>query len=349
MPIARVPPPPGAHYISRSTAPVRGGSNYLWYDLGANCDREPYGIVANYADPNVRAIVLTQLASMRSAGMARINLGINFAHGLTSGSLIDSSSPTAVALAAQNIAELLADVKAAGFREVLFRFFPAGAIDPSDPSFDPSLVGEQWNLIKTIRPVLVSAELPYLIDLSVEGAPRDSDLPIIPDPWKYPDNPNWSKAVRALWQSYYAAYGSADTIGFSFITDDDPDKMHSRVRHMRYVYEGNYPQIFALDIYGDSTASEAAKFESFDAAMNEEDPNDALGWRKAGVIVSETFYDDPVAAENIANAMHSTGRRVYFLVQWPWDRSADAPACGATNGVNVAPPFTWDVYATYGF
>jgi hypothetical protein len=334
--------------------PLRGGSNYLWYMLGPGCDREPYGIVPNYDNADVRAAVQAQLAAMFTSGQLRLSLGVFFAHGGPTGTVMDSSNPVAVALAVQNLAALLADVKAAGFQVVLFRFFPVGTIYPPNSNFDPSLVGEYWNFIQAIRPALVNSRLAYLIDLGVEAEPRDSELPLIPDPWKYPDNTNWSHAVRSLWQNYYAAYGSADTIGFSSITDDDADDMRSRVRHMRYVYDiggGNprYPAIFAIDVYGDAAADETVKFTQYDQSMRAEDANGSLGWRDAFVIVAETWYDDPVAAQNLQTAMRSTRRKVLFLTQWPLDRSSTAQTGGNCDATNVLPPFTWSVYGHYGF
>lgn len=334
--------------------PARGGSNYLWYSMDAGCDREPYGIVVNYHQPGVRAIVQSQLAAMFASGMARLSLGVAFAHNGSSGTVVDSNDPSAVALAAQNVADLLADVKAAGFHAVLFRFFPIGSIYPPSSNFDPSLVGEYWNFIQAIRPALVNSQVAYWIDLGVEAAPRDSDLPLIPNPWKYPRNSAWSGAVRALWQNYYAVYGSADTVGFSSLTDDDPDIMLSRVRHMRYVYDiggGNprYPATFAIDVYGDAAANERVKFIQYDRALRSEDSNGSLGWRDAPVIVAETYYDDPVAAENLLAAMKGTGRKVPFLTQWPLDRGSGAPTGGTCNDVNAMPPFTWSVYGHYGF
>ncbi|HEX7917731.1 hypothetical protein [Rudaea sp.] len=334
--------------------PLRGGSNFLWYTLGPSCDREPYGIVPNYHHAEVRAQVRAQLAAMFASGQARLSLGVYFAHGVATGTAIDSSDPAAVAQAAQNTANLLADVRDAGFHQVLFRFFPVGVIYPPNDNFDPSLVGEYWNFIQAIRPAVTGAGLAYLIDLGVEMLPRDSDLPFIPDPWKYPNNTDWSHAVRTLWQNYYAAYGSTDTIGFSSLTDDAADTMLSRVRHMRYVYDiggGNprYPAIFAIDVYGDAAANETVKFTQFDQALRQEDSSGALGWRDAPVIVAEMYYDDPVAAENLQAAMKATKRRVPFLTQWPLDRGASAPTGGNCDATNVLPPFTWSVYGHYGF
>jgi hypothetical protein len=345
--------PPSTRSIPYA-GPLRGGSNYLWYALGPDCDREPYGIVANYHLPGVRAQVQTQLAAMFASGQARLSLGVSFAHGFNSGTIVDSNDPGEVAQAVENIGNLLADVKLAGFHGVLFRFFSVAAISPPDPNFDSSLIGEYWEFVQAMRPAIAGAGIPYLIDLGVEALPRDSDLPIIPDPWKYPRNTDWSRAVRTLWQNYYAAFGSADTIGFSSLTDDAADVMRSRVRHMRYVYDiggGNprYPATFAIDVYGDTAANETVKFTQFDQALRQEDASGALGWRDAPVIVAEAYYDDPVAAENLQAAMNASKRRVPFLTQWPLDRGSGAPTGGNCDATNVPPPFTWSVYGHYGF
>ena len=331
-------------------ASTRGGSNYLWYRIDG-CDREPYGLLATYhlAAPGggtVRSIARQQLAAIRASGQDRLSVGIFFHHGAASGTLVDSSSAAAVEQAVDNLREHLADIKAAGFREILFRFFPVGAISPSDPGFVPSLVGEYWNLVAAVHPALEDADLPYRIDLMVEGAPRDSGLPL-PEPWKYPANSEWSKAVRDLWQHYVAEYGRDDTVGFSFLIDDDPARVRMRVRHMRYVYEGTYPYLYAADFYGTPAASEADRFIALHDAMMREDAGGALGWRDAGWIVAEGFYDDPLSAAALSSAIASTRRTVHYLTQWPWDR-ADT-GCGPNPEVNVAPPLDWTAYGGYGF
>lgn len=330
-----------------------GGSNYHWHRVAA-CDREPYGLVATYHAPlpvggSVRVQAQQQLRAMRAAGQERLSLGIHFHHGAGNGTLVDSSNPAAVGRAVANLRHLLADVRAAGFSEILFRFFPVGAISPSQPDHDPALVGEYWNFVAAVRPALVEAGVVYRIDLMVEGAPRDRNPPL-PDPWKYPANEKWSRTVRDLWQRYVAAYGKADTVGFSFLTDVDranPDRLRHRVRHMRYVYEGNYPYLFAADIYGTADMSEAGKFVALHDAMASEDARGNLGWRDAGWIIAESYYDDPLAAAHLASAIASTRREVFYLTQWPWDR-ADL-GCGADPAVNVAPPSAWTAYGGYGF
>lgn len=341
-----------------------GGTNYLWFGDDGQCQqnsRDAYGLLKRYheVDPHlgpVRDIARQQLAQMRAQGMRRLSLGIYFMHQpyAGGGTLIDSSNPAQVAQAAANLQMLLADVKAANFQTVLFRFFPTNNINPSQPEFPQSgsafnaRVDEYWNLIQALRPVLAASGVQYRIDLMVEGAPRDSNPVIHPESerYKYPANSTWSQAVRTLWQRYYAAYGRADTVGFSFLVDQDNNRLRSRVRHMRYVYEGNYPQIFAIDFYAgtDPAWDEYEKFVKMDGYMRSQNPGGA-NWANAGWIIAEAYYEDPLSARALGNAIRDTGRTVYYLTQWPLDRAA---ACQQPH-VNVAPPYQWQVWSTYGF
>lgn len=333
-------PLPGGDLIGASgfdlPTAAAGGSNYLWYALGPDCDREPYGLLANYAVPGVRATAQQQLATMRARGMQRLSLGVQFAHGSGTGTVIDSADAAAVAATARNLADLLADVRAAGHAEVLFRFFPQGTINPSSDAFDSGLVGEYWNLVVALRPALAASGIAYRIDLFAEGMPRDRSGPWPPGT---PDDPQWSRAARRLWQNYTASYGKLDTVGFSFLTDDDPDKLNLRVRHMDQVYAGDYPYLVAADFYADGAISESDKFLTFRAAMRE------YGFGQLGWIISEGYHDDPSAAANFSAAIASTRQFVHYFTQWPLDR-ADLE-CNAD--VNVPPPYVWDVYGGYGF
>ncbi len=342
-------------YASGVDKPVfsGGGVNYHWYGLDGLCNREPFGIVPNYhlADGNgwVRAQVQQQLAVMRSRGISRFSLGIFFTHGFSSGTLVDSSNPAQVSQAVTNIGNLLADVKAAGYSEVLFRFFPTSNINPSQSNFDPNLVDEYWNLIAQVRPVVAAAGISYRLDLGVELAPRDSNSPFIfpvSERYKYPENPEWSRAVRTLWQRYVLAYGINDTVGFSFFTDTNPDNQRWRVRHMRYVYEGIYPLLFAVDIYPTETINAADKFVQFHDAMIREDSDGMEGFRNQGWIIAEANYEDPLVAADLSSAIAATGRAVFYLTQWPLDRTGGV--CVDPN-VNVRPPYEWTVYKAFGF
>lgn len=343
---------------------ARGGSNYLWFGDDGQCrneSRDAYGLVKRYHETlpglgPVRTIARQQLAAMHASGMRRLSLGVYFMHQApASGTLIDSSNPAQVAQAASNVAALMADVKAAGYEEVLFRFFPTNNINPSQPEFPShnsadfdARVDEYWNLIQAIRPALAHAGLHYRIDLMVEGAPRDDNRTYLPESerYKYPASTKWSRAVRTLWQRYHTTYGRADTVGFSFIVDQDNNRLRSRVRHMRYVYEGNYPYLFAIDFYAGSDPDwdEYRKFTRMDEYMRSQNPADG-SWDQAGWIIAEAHYEDPVAADALARAIRDTGRTVFYLTQWPLDRAA---ACQQAH-VNVPPPYDWMVWPGYGF
>lgn len=341
-----------------------GGSNYLWFGDDGQCQadsRDAYGLVKRYHETlpglgPVRTIARQQLATMHQRGMRRLSLGIYFMHQpAPGGTLIDSSDPVQVAQAASNVAALMADVKAAGYHEVLFRFFPTNNINPSQPEFPShnsadfgARVDEYWNLIQAVRPALANAGLHYRIDLMVEGAPRDSNTTLLPEDQRYkePASTKWSRAVRTLWQRYNATYGRSDTVGFSFIVDQDNNRLRSRVRHMRYVYEGNYPYLFAIDFYAGSDPAwdEYQKFVRMDGYMRSQNPPGG-GWDQTGWIIAEAHYEDPVAADALARAIRDTGRTVFYLTQWPLDRAA---ACQQAH-VNVPPPYDWMVWPAYGF
>ncbi len=340
----------------------RGGVNYLWFGDDGQCredSRDAYGLLKRYHETDtllgpVRAIARQQLATMRARGMRRLSLGVYFMHQpAPGGTLIDSSDPAAVAQAASNLSLLLADVKAAGFQSVLFRFFPTNNINPSQPEFPNtgsadhgSRVDEYWRLVQALRPVLADSGISYRIDLMVEGAPRDSNLTIYPENqrYKYPANTTWSRAVRTLWQRYVAAWGRGDTVGFSFLVDQDNNRLRSRVRHMRYVYEDVYPQVFAMDFYAGSQWSEYDKFLKMDEHMRGQNPAGA-SWDSAGWIIAEAYYEDPLSADGLARAIRETGRTVFYLTQWPLDRAGQ---CQDPH-VNVPPPYDWMVWPGYGF
>lgn len=359
-----------AQVDTRLAAPVptdapalyRGGSNYLWFGDDGQCridSRDAYGLLKRYHETDavrgpVRRLARRQMAAMYKDGMRRLSLGVYFMHQpAAGGTLIDSSDPAQVAQVAANLAMLLADAKAIGYHEVLFRFFPTNNINPSQPEFPHRdsasywpRVDEYWNLVEVLRPVLAASGLAYRIDLMVEGAPRDSNNTLYPESerYKHPANAEWSRAVRALWQRYVAAFGKSDTVGFSFLVDEDHNRLRSRVRHMRYVYEGNYPYLFALDLYAGQDWDEYEKFLWMDAYMREQNPPGAH-WNRAGWIVAEAYYEDPLAAVALTRAIRESGRRVYYLTQWPLDR---AGTCLDPH-VNRAAPLRWQVWQVYGF
>jgi len=313
--------------IATAGAAAPGGSNYHWFNLGPNCDREPYGVLKNY-HLNV-ATIRSQLAQMRAAGQSRIVLGIFFGRGLSSGTLIDSTGGNIAQQYRDNLQNLLSDVRAAGFGEVLFRFFPQGANSPIGWStYSEDLFQENWNLVYNLRPILAASGLLYRIDLGVEESPPDAGAANVPS------YPAWSAYVRKMWANYVFVFGKADTLGFSVSVQPD---IENRVRHMSYVYNGDYPYLFGFDMYGGSAVSESQLFQNTNTYMNR------YGFGAQGWIISEAFYNDATAAFNFSSAIAATGRTVFYLSQWPLQRSS-----GCTD-VSVSPPTSFSNYSAYGF
>lgn len=324
--------------FDRPTA-VAGGANYLWYALGPDCDREPYGLLRNYDQPGVRAQVLSQLADMHARGMRTLSLGVSFVDGAGSGTLVDAADPVQVAQTASNLFELLGDVSDAGFERVLFRLFPQGNMSPGGAVFDPATVDDYWSMIQAMHASLAATFLPYSIDLGVEAAPADSNSILCPDKWKCPADKDWSNYVRELWRRYKQTYATTDSVGFSFITTTN--RARRRVRHMRYVYEGDYPSQLAMDFYGEPGHDEADQFINMANLVH--DYGADFGFAIQSFIISETWHNDPWAAAGLSSAIAATGQPVAYLTEWPLDRGAQCA------DVSVPPPYEYDIFGSYGY
>ncbi|MFB9068806.1 hypothetical protein [Pseudofulvimonas gallinarii] len=349
----------------QNAALARGGSNFLWYrvdrvppdaaDPVQSCidARDPYGILANYHRAGVRNTVRTQLRAMRDAGQQRIATGIvhlrapagQSVDGRYGGTLIDSTGGTLHPRIRDNLVAFLRDVYRAGFSELLFRYFPQGDNTPVWwTTFDESLFQENWQLIRSIEPILQASGLSYRTDLGVEGMPRAWFVEALGQYYiddNRPDNPAWSEYARRIWRNYVAEFDYRRSVGFSFVSDSDPVRTRARVRHLRYIYmlaDGSvrYPPLFAIDIYGGGTTDERTIFERHHHAMAD------LG-RNEPWIVAESYFNDAVAAAGLSSAMATTGRQVRYFLQWPLDRGID------DCGVNVAPPNAYEAWLRRGF
>lgn len=331
-----------------------GGSNYHWYALGPGCDREPYGVLANYHLPGVRDLVQAQLRQMRAGGQDRIATGVIHLRapwptgGAWTGTLLDSSGGDLHPTYKANLALFLADIGEAGFVQVLFRYFPQGGNDPQYWSaWDEDRYQENWNLVWNLEAVLQASGLDYLTDLGVELMPRARILDLPGYPLVRPEepaNPVLTEYARRLWREYASQFGAGHSVGFSFVSDDDRVRTEARVRHLPTVYTGPWsagvwPAALALDLYGTARAGEATMIRRHDSHVRGIPGAAALPW-----IIAEAYYDDAAAAGGVLEGMADTGRQVLWLAQWPLAR---ADACGA--GVNQAPPEQFGQWKRRGF
>lgn len=295
-----------------------GGSNYNWYTISA-CNREPYGIVANYGVSNVRSTVQGQLAAMRQSGQARLRIGLYHGRGLNTGTVMNSIGGNLPSSQRANLSNFLADIRSAGFAEIEFVFMPQGQNIPWKwPAWNEDLYQENWNLIYNLHPIVAASGLLYRIDLMNEGTPASSQVMLL-------------KYAQRLWSDYTYTFGKNDTLGFSIIGDST-----DRISQIPQIYRGNTPYLYDFHFYGASQTEQ----QQFIAARQK---MQSLGLGQVGWIVGEAFFNDPTAANGIQRAITSTGQTVFYVAEWPLHRGASC------SDVDVAPPVAFDAYRAYGF
>jgi hypothetical protein len=335
----------------------RGGSNYIWYALGPGCEREPYALIPNYHEPGVRELARSQLAAMRASGQDNLALGLFHlrapgsadALGRVTGTLLDSSAGRLHPRIEQNLVELLADIRGAGFESVILRWHPQGANDARTwedfGAAEESLLDENWSLVRSVESLLQASGLDWGTDLMVEGAPRARIVELPGPDFIDADRPHmegWSRYARELWRRYADEFGVERTFGFSFVSDTDDTRIDARVEHLRYVY-GDGPSLrlpiaFAFDLYGTPLRDEGWIFRAYHRHLVDE------GFASLPWVITETWYDDALAARAISDAMTATGQPVYTLIQWPLRRDATCDP-----HVSVAPPVDYGAWRAAGF
>lgn len=323
----------------------RGGSTLGWYRLGPGCEREPYGIIANYDKRGVRWKVIKQLIGLYVSGQDRISISLFHqraqrptSDGRVTGTVLDSTGGRLHPQIERNLAALLDDIRLIGFSELLFRYHPQGVNDVRNQlDWDDSLRDENWSLIASIEPLLRASGLAYRTDLLAEGMPRARNIgSVIFD--NVPHFRNWSDYARFIWRAQVETFGIANTLGFSFVSDVDGTRIDARAKHMGYIYGSSRPEVLGFSLYGDDRRDEAWIFREYHRQLVDE------GWGDPGWIITETWYDDAEASAAIADAIAATGKTVRFLMQWPVERGS---AC--SGDVSVATPLRYAAFSWLGF
>lgn len=326
-------------------AQARGGSSLNWYRLGPGCDREPYGIIANYHQPGVRGGVRKQLIALRAAGQDRISLSLFHQRpelpttdGRVTGTVLDSSGGRLHTQMQQNLVDYLRDIRAAAFAELVFRYHPQGPNDVrNEDRWSDSLRDENWSLIASIEPLLRDSGMRHTTDLLAEGMPRARSVSsVIFD--NVPQFEDWSDYARFVWRAYVDAFGTANTLGFSLVSDSDARRIDARARHMDYIYGSQRPAALGFSLYGAHGRDEDWIFREYRRQLVDE------GWGALEWIVTETWYDDPGAAAALGKALASTGQPLRFLIQWPLRREG---AC--SPDVSEATPLHFGAFIARGF
>lgn len=302
-----------------------GGSNYDFYQLDG-CNREPYGVIDSY-DKNPQ-LIRQQLSDMYNQGQRRLRIGIFFSNGLDTGTVMDSTGGTLSPQKMANLKSLLADVKNAGFAEVVIAMHAIGANDPTTwKSFDQTLYNQNRDLIYNLRPTIAAAGISYRIDLLNEGIPTTGQNVLL-------------TYTQRLWSDYTAKFGKNDTLGFSVIGSEP-----ARVARIKEVYGSNQPFMFDFHFYGNASSDEYSQFVAADNSVK------AQGFGSQGWIIGETYYNDKTASQNISSAIKATGRTVFYLTQWPLTRTSQCSDVNVASPVDYTNFLNWpnnDEYLIYG-
>lgn len=299
---------------SSAFAPVNpGGSNYAWYklgsDVGLNC-REPYGIIKNYHIKGVRSVVKSQLKLMRGNGQIRLRIPIYHMRNPGGGTILNSAGGNLSSQHRTNLKDFLADIKTAGFVEVEVGFFPQSLNNPA--TWDASNLGwqesrfqENWNLIVSLRPIIIGSSLHYRIDLMNEGAPANNQKQV-------------KKYVFKLWWNYNFIFGKTDTVGFSIIAEVGTSRYDNMVSEMNRTGFG-LPYLWSVHVYDNITNA----LQNLSA--HQSSAGDNRSW-----VIGETYYND--SATDSALSAASLRRTVWHVYQWPLTKNK-----GCDGHVDVTP------------
>lgn len=305
---------------SNSTAnaqPYRGGSNYNWFHI-EGCQREPYGVVANYHI--FRNEIDAQLKEMAAAGQQRLRIGIFHARNANTGTVISSTGGNLPLQQRENLRDLMISAKNAGFIEIVVGFFPQLNNGPGSWTGDSwnasheDYFQENWNLIANLMPYMRASKVKFLVDLMNEGSPPSSASYF------------WREYTKKLWANFTYVYGRSETIGFSI-----PTNSADRIAFLPELYGPLPPYVLDFHMYGD----EANQLRSIDSGLN------AINWPQ-GIIIGESYYNDLSSATNIASAIPELSRAVYFTLQWPLTRTSTC------SDVDVGPPSNFNSYILQG-
>jgi hypothetical protein len=317
-----------------ASAEYRGGSDYHWFKVGGPGQEllfSKHRVILGYLDH--KAEIDQQLATMFANGQRRLRIGIEFA---------DDDSPNRLHLTNGNlaaddtsrIAALLASIKQTGFEQVYVNINGSGQTHNVRDwkEWNEAAYREGLGVISQTREMLKASGLAYLIDLGGEYTPvlNGQEMRV--------------QYCRRLWTDYVNVFGADDTVGFSIISNISND----RYGHLRDIYGETPPKAFDLHIYARRDEGTGHYLEdSYQRFIHAHKRLAEVGYGDIPWIIGECYYNDGPEADQLAQAIHETRRRILFLLQFPHVRPP-FPKPPHYSDVDVV-PLNFEQYISRGF
>jgi len=305
-------------------APPLIGANYSHFGL-AGCDFGGYGVVPYGGSPFAQATIREQLAAMRSSGLDSLRLFLWHLHDASGQSwgVVSSAGGTLGPVDRQNLVRYLGFVRDAGFKQLTVVFGPEWTNDPigfMDNRWDPSLFEENWQFIRTVRPLVKQyGPASTHFDLINEGAPSDY----------LATKQQLAAYIAHMYSNYVDEFGNADVTVSSIVAWNDQSRIGNLIDTLRSTGRP-LPTWFEIHAGG---ATLLQDLQATDATLTAKGLSQPLS-------IGETSYDDPQGAEAIKTFVATSSRPLVEVMEWPLRLGS---GCSA---ISVAPPYRADSYVT---
>jgi hypothetical protein len=290
------------------------------------CDLNGYGIVQYGFAQRVRR----QLAAMHAAGLRSLRLLLWHQHdpGQASWGVVPSASGRLEEPYRTNLVHYLDAVREVGFRRLIVSFGPMGTNDPvgyPQDYWDPAMLEENWAFVQNVRPLVK------------EHGPSETRIDLIneapPASWMPPERVDRIESYLAqIYGRYLAAYGSED-VSFSVIAKGAFDAQDRLSHLIEALQRRSLPLPGWIDLHPSYSGS------ALDDLRSDERVLAGAGWHPE-IVLAESVYEQPAAANAIARFVRSTDLPVTEIDQWPQRREPCSPGVP----FSVSPPFRADAY-----
>jgi hypothetical protein len=295
------------------------GVNYNHYGI-VGCDLLGGVLSDGHAG---RIQIRQQLAAMRAAGLETLRLFVWHMHdagGQTWG-VVSSAGGTLQPSVRQNVIDYATDVRNAGFERLEVVFGPMWTNNPigfPENQYNAALFDENWNLIRTVRPLVKQYGPPSThFDLLNEGAPSD-----------YLATKDQLAAYDArIYANYVDAFGNDDVTISSIVAWNDQSRISNLIDALRATGRP-LPTWFEIHAGGPTLLADLQATDATLAAKGLPQPL-ALG---------ETTYDDSAGAAAIKQFVDRSSRPLAEVMPWP------LRAGSSCSAISTAAPYSAGAY-----